>query len=67
MIANDPEDWKWDIFVFGRSILKRNPQLQDRDRRRLFGKEELIEWVKGHPDDRGKKSKPSPSQKRKGE
>ena len=35
--------------------------------RRLFDREELIEWVKSHRDDSEKKPKPSPSRKRKGE
>ena len=36
------------------------------DKRRVFDKEELIEWVKSHRDDSERKSKPSPSRKRKG-
>ena len=36
-------------------------------KRRLFDKEELVEWVKVHRNDTEKKPKPSPSRKRKGE
>ena len=36
-------------------------------KRRLFDREELVEWVKAHRDDSEKKPKPSPSRKRKGE
>ncbi len=36
-------------------------------KRRLFDKEELVEWVKAHRNDSEKKAKPSPSKKRKGE
>jgi excisionase family DNA binding protein len=36
-------------------------------KRRLFDKEELVEWVKAHRNDTEKKPKPSPSRKRKGE